>query len=173
MKRWNRQIARLRSPRHRVVTASSMLRRELHPVQPPFLENQYLACRYHSIIGGIYRRKRNKENATKHSEAALGIASAHVGTMRCLGFTASWRGCFPGKASLTTLLLTPNWPSPMWGMMDATVPLGWYYKHTSGIFKTGSKRRSPSVRAVDVFERFGATVDAETYRKILSLSGRK
>ena len=133
-------------------------------------DQQFEVCECHQVLGEICRSKGKTEEAINHFEAALGIASSF-----------NWHYLlFSVHHSLATLFFdedrfddaqahverakshTVNDPHPLARAVELEAWL-WFKQHRL------EEAKSEALRAVDMFEKLGATVDMEYARGLLRL----
>ena len=135
-----------------------------------FPENQFLACKYHSILGDIYCSKGNREKTVEHLETALEIASAHdwhkeaFGIHHTLATLFSEEGMFDDANVHVELAKSHVVNNPR--ISALAVELQAFVWSLQGRLEEAEFEFS---RAVNALEKVGAVADAETCRKMLSL----
>ena len=133
---------------------------------------ELLVCQAHLALGGIYLFKGKKKKAIHHLETALGIASSlntveqlfwvHLGLARvfCKAYKLTRAQTHLERAKSHAV----NNPYHLaWAMCMQT--LVWSMQWRFG------EAKSEALRALDAFEKLGATRDAETTRRVLPLIG--
>ena len=132
--------------------------------------NQFLACNCHRVLGNIYHFKGNETKTIEHLEVALRIASSHANwhsttfwVYYTLVMLYSERGKF-GDACAYLERAKPHALNDAHNSAYATVLQAyiWYYECRL------EEAESEILRAMDAFEKLGATEGVERCRRALT-----
>ena len=130
--------------------------------------NHHLVCNCHHVLGDIYRDKSKTEKAINHFEAALGIASSfswfgHLfWTHYSLARLFSEQGRFDDANTHVKRAKSNVFNSPY--LLGRAMELQARFWYKEGRFEDA---KSEALRAVDIFEKIGATKDVEDCRATL------
>ena len=132
------------------------------------IDDQFLLCRSHYALGDIYRSKGETGKAIHHFEVALGIASSFGWYNQLFWINYSLACLFVDGGRFDDAQAHVDRAKSH--AVDDTYTLGramhlqacvWYYQHRL------EEARSEALRAADIYERLGATVDLEHCRTLL------
>jgi len=129
---------------------------------------QLLVCEGHYVLGKIYTSKGNTEKATHHFEVALGIASSlgtafrafwiHFSLARLFSREGRFNDAHARIEQAKSHAVNDTYLLARASLLQARF---WYRQH---MFE---EAKSEALRVLGVFEKFGATSDAERARKLL------
>jgi len=136
--------------------------------------HQFLVCSGHCVLGDIYRFKNDTKKATHHLEEAFGVASSlnyhtslcHVHFSLAILFLQESRFDDAQAHVERAKSYTVNNAH----LLAHTSQLQAWVWHKQYLFE---EARSEALRALDLFEKLGATRDAEETRKLLEEIGGK
>ena len=135
---------------------------------------QFLVCSGHRILGKIYHSKRDTEKAIHHFEAALRIASSFNSNPELSQVHSSLAALFSGEGRFDDAQVHVE--RAKFHATDSEYLLArasklqarvWYDQNMFG------EAKSEALRALGVFEKLGATSDAENARGLLKRIDRK
>jgi tetratricopeptide (TPR) repeat protein len=131
---------------------------------------QYLVCRCHHILGRVYLSKSKKTKAIHHLEIAVGIASSFnwLHLLSCIHLSLAYLFSGEGKVDDAhahlqhARLHATNGRDTL--LAARTIGLQAVFLHNQHRFE---EARIEALRAVDAFEKLGATNDAGVVRELL------
>jgi len=129
---------------------------------------QLLVCQGHNVLGKIYTSKGNTEKAIHHFEVALGIASSlgaasgvfwiHFGLVKLFSREGRSNDAHTRVEQAKSHAVNNTYLLARASLLQARF---WYQQH---MFE---EAKSEALRGLGVFEKLGATIDAERARKLL------
>ena len=129
---------------------------------------EYRLCKFHRILGGIYRRQGEREKAIHHFEVALRVASSFDWNEEpfWVHYRLAWLFLKDGRFDEANTHAeraksrTANSVHNLGYAMELQASI-WYKQHRL------EEARSEALRVADIYERFGDAEDAEDCRRLL------
>ena len=131
-------------------------------------KDQYLACKCHDHLGDIYRHKGETEKAIEHFEVVLGIASSFSSDREQFWIHYSLVQLFGKEGRLDDAQAHIEYAKSH--AVDSTYLLGRTMVLQAQLWQEQCRleeARSEALRAIDLFEKIGATEDLEWCRNMV------